>query len=163
MKYFIWYPEKCRPRWRRSAKLTGQWMNAIQSSAKCLMEYVANACATAQLCRLNIPGSALDGGAIGAGKFRDYLQQCLALVGDILAVWIQQRLELWDHNVHSCLRKTNGKLTVKISDRRCWWSSWITLRSGRQSRMWCISNRFNVFAKYGVPFRVANVGYLRWR
>lgn len=56
------------------SKFTGQWMNAVQSSAKCLMEYVANACATAQFGRLYIPGGALDGRAIGAGKLRDNLQ-----------------------------------------------------------------------------------------
>lgn len=32
-------------------------------------------------------------------------------------------------------------------------------KSGKQSRIWCISKRFKVLAKYGVPFLFARVGY----
>jgi len=67
------------------------------------VENVADPGTAAQLRGLDVPGRALDGGAVGAGELRDDLQQGLALVGNILAVGVQQRLELRGHDVDASL------------------------------------------------------------
>lgn len=78
-------------------------MNAIEGPSECLMENVADPRSAAQLRRFNISGRALNGRAVSAGEFRDDLEQSLALVRDVLAVGVQERLELGDHDVDARL------------------------------------------------------------
>jgi len=79
-------------------------MNRVEHSPKRLVENIANPGAAAQLRGLNISGSALDRLAIGRGELGDDLQQRLALVGNVVAVRVQQRLELRSHHIYSRLQ-----------------------------------------------------------
>lgn len=80
-------------------------MNGVQGAAEGLVENVAHPGTAAQFRGLDIPGRALDCAAVGAGELRDDLQQGLALVGDILAIGVQQRLELRGHDVDASLQE----------------------------------------------------------
>lgn len=82
---------------------TGQRMNAVQCSTKCLVENVADPSTATQFSCLNVPGRSFDRRTISTGKLRNDLQQRLTFVCDIFTVRIEKRLKLWDHHIDASL------------------------------------------------------------
>lgn len=103
-------------------------MDRVKGPTKSLMKNIANPSTTTQFRRLNIPGSALNRRTICRSKFRDNLQQSLALVRNILTIRIQQGLELRHHKIHPRLKFHVNKNTALSAE-------FFTFKSGKQSLM----------------------------
>lgn len=87
------------------------WISGFQirgtSGTKCSKFLLRNL----QLCSFYISCSSFNCRAVGRCKFGYNLKESLAFVRHIVAIWIQEWLELWYHHVHSCLKPT--KKSVK--------------------------------------------------
>uniref|UniRef100_A0A8W7Q0F7 Uncharacterized protein n=1 Tax=Anopheles coluzzii TaxID=1518534 RepID=A0A8W7Q0F7_ANOCL len=81
-----------------------QRVDRVERFAERFVENVANPRTAAQLRRLDVARRALDRGAVGGRKLGNDLQQALALVRHVLAVRVQQRLELGRHHVDARLQ-----------------------------------------------------------
>lgn len=80
-------------------------MYGIQRSTERFVKNIAYPCPSAQLGGLNVSCGTLDGTTIGGGEFCDDLEQRLALIGDVLPIGVQERLELGHHQIDPGLQR----------------------------------------------------------
>ena len=81
-----------------------QRVDAVQGAPEGLMEDVADPGAAAQLRGLNVARGPVHRGHVGARELGDDLQQGRVLVHHVLAVGVEQSLELGRHHVHAGLQ-----------------------------------------------------------
>ena len=79
-------------------------MNRVQRSPKNLVKNITNPGSAAQLRRLDVPRGSVQRRHVAGGELGDDLQQGSVLVHHILAVGVEQRLELGRHDVGSSLQ-----------------------------------------------------------